>query len=90
MSPVKKISHLRSQDKKAPEFSHLINMTHCPFNTSLHKEISCLRSNKFDDGTIFLPIQYIFCFKILKNFPEFPFVLFPKRSVQVAWSVHVG
>jgi hypothetical protein len=53
---VKKISCLRSQDKKAPKFSHLINITGCPFNTSLLKKISRLRSNKFQDETIFLPV----------------------------------
>jgi hypothetical protein len=26
-NPVKKISHLRSQDKKAPKFSHFIKIT---------------------------------------------------------------
>jgi hypothetical protein len=56
MSQVKKISCLRSQDKKAQKFSHLINITRCPFNTSPQKEISHLRSNKFDNETIFLPI----------------------------------
>jgi hypothetical protein len=52
-------SHLRSQDKRAPKFSHLINITHCPFNTSPHKKISCLRSNKFDDKTIFLQFPQV-------------------------------
>jgi hypothetical protein len=45
-SLVKMLSHPRNQDKKAPKFSHLINITHCTFNISLHKKISCLRSNK--------------------------------------------
>jgi hypothetical protein len=86
MYPVKKISCLRSQNKEAPKFSHLINITGYPFNTSQHKKISRLRSNKFHNETIFLPVYYIFCFKILRNFPESPFVLFPKRSIQMARS----
>jgi hypothetical protein len=49
-------SRLRSQDKKAPKFTHLINITHRTFNTPLHKKISRLRSNTFDNETIFLPI----------------------------------
>jgi hypothetical protein len=61
-------SHLRSQDKKAPEFSHLINITHCPFNTSQHKRISSLRSNKFDDETIFFTHLIHFLFQNLKEF----------------------
>jgi hypothetical protein len=56
-SLVKKISRLRSQDKKAPKFSHLINITGYPFNTFPHKKISCLRSNKFHDETIFYPFN---------------------------------
>jgi hypothetical protein len=54
-NPVKEISCLRSQDKKAPKLSHLINITGYPFNTLPHKKISHLRSNKFRDE-IFLPI----------------------------------
>jgi hypothetical protein len=52
-SPVKKISHLRSQDKKAPKLSHLIEITGYPFNTSPRTELSRLGSNKFHDETIF-------------------------------------
>jgi hypothetical protein len=69
MSLVKKICPLKSQDKKAPEFSDMINITHCPFNASLHKEISCLRSNKFDDETIFFTHLIHFLFQNLKEFP---------------------
>jgi hypothetical protein len=67
MSSVKKIFCLRSQDKIAPKFSHLSNITHCPFNTSPHKEISRLRSKKFNKETVFLSIKYILCFQILKR-----------------------
>jgi hypothetical protein len=70
MPLVKKISHLRSQDKKAPEISHLVNITHCPFNTSLHKEISSLKSNKFDDETIFFTHLIHFLFQNHKEFPQ--------------------
>jgi aminoglycoside phosphotransferase len=55
-SLVKMFPCLSSQDKKSTKILHLINITRCPFNTSLHKEISHLRSNKFDNETIFLPI----------------------------------
>jgi hypothetical protein len=54
-SPFKKISRLRSQSKKAPKFSDLINITCWSFNTSPHKELSRLKSNRFDE-TIILPI----------------------------------
>jgi hypothetical protein len=67
---VKKISCVRSQDKKAPEFSNLISITHCAFNTSLCKEISRLRSNKFDDKTIFFTYVIHFLFQNLKEFPQ--------------------
>jgi hypothetical protein len=63
-------SHLRSQDKKAPKFSHLINITHCTFNTSPHKKISRLRSNKFDDRTIFFTHLLHFLYQNLKQFPQ--------------------
>jgi hypothetical protein len=53
---VKMFSHLRSQDKKAPEFSQLINIKHCPFNMSPYKKFSHPGSNKFDDRAIFSPI----------------------------------
>jgi hypothetical protein len=69
-SPVKKISCLRSQDIKAPKFSHLINITGCPFNTSPHKKICHLRSNKFDDETIFFTDLIHFLFQNLKEFPQ--------------------
>jgi hypothetical protein len=68
MSPVKKIPCLRSQNKKA-KFFHLISITCCPFNTSLHKEVSRLKSNKFDDETIFFPHLINFLFQNLKGFP---------------------
>jgi hypothetical protein len=69
MSPVKKISHLRSQDKKPPKFSHFINITRYPFNTSLHKKISHLRNNKFYDKTSFSTHLIHFLFQNLKEFP---------------------
>jgi hypothetical protein len=53
---LRKFPRLRSQNKKAPKFSHLINITCCPFNIAPHKVIPCLKSNKYDDKTIFLPI----------------------------------
>jgi hypothetical protein len=83
MSHVKIISCLRSRDKKAPKFSHLINITGYPFNTSPHKNISRLRSNKFHDETIFLPVKCIFCFKILRNFPSFH--LFCVQNAAFKW-----
>jgi hypothetical protein len=38
----------------------------------------------------FLPISYTFYIKILNNFPEFPFVLFTKYSIQMARPVPIG
>jgi hypothetical protein len=55
-SLVKKIPRLRSQDKKAPKFSHLINITGHAFNTAPHRKISRLRSNKCHDEIIFSPV----------------------------------
>jgi hypothetical protein len=55
---------------------------------SPHKKIFRLRCNKSYDETIFLPAWYIFCIKILNNFPMFRFVLFPKYGIQMARSVH--
>jgi hypothetical protein len=69
-NPVKKISQLRSQDKKAPKFFHLINITGYPFNTSPHKKISRLRRNKFHDKTIFFIHLIPFLFQNLKEFPR--------------------
>jgi hypothetical protein len=70
MSPVKKTSRLRSQDKTAPKFSHLINITGYPFNTSPHKKNSRLRSNKFHDKTTFFTRLIHFLFQNLKEFPQ--------------------
>jgi hypothetical protein len=67
-SPVKKISRLRSQDKKAPKFSHLINITGYPFDTSPHKKISRLRSDKFTMKQFFYPFN---TFPVSKS-KEFP------------------
>jgi hypothetical protein len=61
-------SCLRSQNKKAPKFCRLINITRCPFNIFLHKEISHLRSNKFDNETNFLTHLIHFLFQNLKEF----------------------
>jgi hypothetical protein len=41
-----------------------------PFNTFPHKKISCLRSNKFDDETIFFTHLIHFLFQNLKEFPQ--------------------
>jgi hypothetical protein len=65
-----KISCLRSQDKKAPKSSHLINITCCLFNTFPHKKISCLRSNKSDDKTIFFTHLIHSLFQNLKELPQ--------------------
>jgi hypothetical protein len=59
-------SHVRCQDKKAPKFSHLINITPYTFNTSLHKKISRLRSNKGGDETIFFTHLIHFVYQNLK------------------------
>jgi hypothetical protein len=56
-----------SHDNKAPNFSHLVKITLCPFNTSPNMKISCLRSNKFDDKISSHVIQFLF-----QNFKEFP------------------
>jgi hypothetical protein len=69
MSPVKKISRLRSQDKKAPKFSHLINIKHCPYNTSPHTEISRLTNNKLSTKQFFDPF-HTFSVPNLKEFPR--------------------
>jgi hypothetical protein len=57
MSPVKKISCLRSQDKKAPKSSIRLTLHIALLITSPHKEISHLKSNKFDDKTFFNPFN---------------------------------
>jgi hypothetical protein len=70
MSPVKMFSHLRHHDKKAPKFSHLINITCCTFNMSPHKKISRLRSNKSWWQNNFFTCLIHFLYKNLKQFPQ--------------------
>jgi hypothetical protein len=70
MSTVTMFSHLRSQDKKVLKFSCLINITRCPFNTSPHEKISRLRSNKFNNETIFFTHLIHFLYQNLKQFPR--------------------
>jgi hypothetical protein len=63
-------SRLRSQDKKTQKFLHLINVTHCPFNTFVRKGISHLGSNKFKGKTIFFAHLIHFLFQNLQEFSQ--------------------
>lgn len=63
-------SPLRRQDKKAPKFSHLINITRCTFNMSPHKKISHLRSNKSWQRNNFFTCLIHFLYQNLKQVPQ--------------------
>jgi hypothetical protein len=70
MSPVKKISRLRSQDKKAPKFSHLI---HIMVTLLMHP---CIRKFPASEVTNLTTKQFFFTrlihflFQNLKEFPR--------------------
>jgi hypothetical protein len=76
-------SRLRCQDKKKiPKFSHLINITHRIFNTSPHKRISCLRSNKSWLNNFFTHLIYF----LYQNLKQFLWVSI--HSVSKIWRSH--
>jgi hypothetical protein len=62
-------SCLRRQDRKAPKFSHLINITCCTFNTSPHRKISRLRSNESWWQNNFFTHLIHFLYQNLEKFP---------------------
>jgi hypothetical protein len=63
-------SHPRSQGKRAPKFCHLISIACCSFNTSPHKKISRLRSNKSWWRNNFFTHLIHFLYQSLKQFPR--------------------
>jgi hypothetical protein len=68
MSPVKMFSHLRCKDKKAPNSPIWLTLH---FALSPPKKIFCLRSNKFDDKTVFFLQSLVhFLYQNLKQFPR--------------------
>jgi hypothetical protein len=66
----------------------LINIKHCPFNTSPHKKRFASQAWKVHKTLIFNPLIHFYV-GILNKFPECSFFLFPKCSIEVV-SVCIG